>query len=63
MECGDCCFLDSVFGLLSSHLGRAFVVVLVLFLYKELTMGMYGKKIDMRGKVRIINLLEDLCTL
>jgi len=54
MECGDCCFLDSVFGLLSSHLGRAFVVVLVLFLYKELTMGMYGKKIDMSGKVVVI---------
>merc|ERR1712106_471746 len=54
MECGDCCFLDSVFAVLNCHLGRAFAVVLVLFLYKEFTMGMYGKKIDMSGKVVVI---------
>jgi len=28
--------------------------VLVLFLYKEFTMGMYGKKNDMSGKVVVI---------
>ena len=48
----DYCFLDSVFTVFNTHLGRIFLVVLLLFLYKELTMGMYRRVVDMTGKVK-----------
>jgi len=50
----DYCFLDSVFTVFNTHLGRIFLVVLLLFLYKELTMGMYRRVVDMTGKVVVI---------
>ena len=53
----DYCFLDSLFIVLNSHLGRAFFAVVLLFLYKELTMGMYRTVIDMTGKVFRANLV------
>ena len=56
----DYCFLDSVFTFFNTHLGRIFLVVLLLFLYKELTMGMYRRVVDMTGKVKNIYLIFHL---
>jgi len=54
MECGDCCFLDCVFAVWATYLGRFFMVVLGIFMFKELTMGIYRKKTNMIGKVVVI---------
>merc|ERR1712215_669438 len=54
MECGDCCLLDCVFSVWSTYLGRVFMLVVALFMYKEFTMGMYRSKINMTGKVVVI---------
>jgi len=54
MECGDCCFLDCVFAVWATYLGRFFMVVLGIFMFKELTMGIYRKKTNMSGKVVVI---------
>jgi len=54
MECGDCCFLDCVFAVWATYLGRFFMVVLGTFMFKELTMGIYRKKTNMSGKVVVI---------
>jgi len=48
------CFLDSLVPVLNSHLGRAFLVVVLIFMYKELTMGMYRRVVDLTGKVVVI---------
>jgi len=54
MECGDCCFLDCVFAVWATYLGRFSMVVIGIFMFKELTMGIYRKKTNMSGKVVVI---------
>ena len=51
MDSGGCFLVDWVWTLLSCHMGRLALVTSMVVLYKELTMGMYRKKVELDGKV------------
>eukprot|EP00091_Calanus_sinicus_P008815 TRINITY_DN21030_c0_g1_i1.p1 TRINITY_DN21030_c0_g1~~TRINITY_DN21030_c0_g1_i1.p1 ORF type:complete len:200 (-),score=45.96 TRINITY_DN21030_c0_g1_i1:331-930(-) len=54
MDSGECFLVDWICVLLTCHIGRLTLVLTLVFMYKELTMGIYRKKDKLDGKLGIV---------